>query len=100
MFAEVKVILPKRSHVITIPRTAIAYSLYGDSVFIVKKTGKDKKGKPILKAYRRYIHVGEQRGKQVAVKKGIVANEMVVDAGQLKLHNGARVLINNTVKLD
>lgn len=100
MYANVKVILPSQQNVITVPKTAISYSLYGDSVFVVKETKtKDKKGKPELKAYRQFIKSGETRGNQVAITSGLKAGDLVVDSGQLKLQNGMRVIVNNAVKL-
>ena len=36
MFANVNVIAGAPARVVTLPRTAITYSLYGDSVFVVK----------------------------------------------------------------
>ena len=41
---------------------------------------------------------GDTRGDQVAVLKGVKAGDVVVSAGQIKLHNGAPVAINNTVQ--
>ena len=42
--------------------------------------------------------VGPTRGDQVAVLKGVTAGQTVVTSGQIKLHNGSPVVINNTVK--
>jgi membrane fusion protein (multidrug efflux system) len=44
------------------------------------------------------VQLGETRGDQVAVLKGVAAGEKVVTAGQLKLRNGAAVQINNSVQ--
>lgn len=95
MFANVEVILPSQQQVITVPQTSIYYNLYGDSAFIIKETGKDKKGKPILTAKQVFVKVGEARGNEVAILKGISANDEVITSGQLKLHDGAQVVINN-----
>ncbi|OGT53366.1 MAG: hypothetical protein A3E84_01415 [Gammaproteobacteria bacterium RIFCSPHIGHO2_12_FULL_42_13] len=99
MFAVIKVWLPAQKKVVTLPQTAIAYSLHGDYVFIIKQKGKTKDDKPILNAYRQYVTVGEHRGNEVAILKGIEPGALVVTAGQLKLQNGTRVLINNEVEL-
>jgi membrane fusion protein (multidrug efflux system) len=98
MFASVEVLLREQKNVITLPQTAIAYSLHGDSVFLIKKEGKDKK-KPLLKAYRQYVTVGERRADEVSILKGINAGDQVVTAGQLKLQNGSPVEIDNSVEL-
>ena len=40
---------------------------------------------------------GATRGDQVAVLKGVNEGDMIVTAGQLKLHNGTTVLIDNSI---
>jgi membrane fusion protein (multidrug efflux system) len=99
MFALVKVILRTHPTVIALPETAVTYSLHGDSVYIIKKEGKDRDGKPLLKAYRQYVTVGERRGNEVAIVKGLKAGDQVVTSGQLKLQNGIHVVIDNSVEL-
>lgn len=98
LFANVTLILPEKRNVITIPQTAVNYSLYGDSVYVVTK-GKDKKGKSALIAQQKFVNVGERRGTVVEIKKGLNVGDTVVTAGQLKLHPGSRVIINNSIKL-
>lgn len=99
MFALVEVILRQHSNVVTLPQTAISYSLHGDSVFIIKTEGKDSDDKPILKAYRQYVEVGERRGNEVAILKGLKKGEQVVTSGQLKLQNGTHIEIDNSVEM-
>lgn len=99
MFALVKVWLRAQKNVIFLPETAISYSLHGDSVFIIKQEGKDKKDHPILKAYRQYVKVAERRGDKAAIAKGIQVGDQVITSGQLKLQNGTRVVIDNSVEL-
>lgn len=97
MYINVKVILPQQTNVVTVPQTAVTYSLYGNTVFVVTHEGNDQQGKPIFKVHARYVTTGEQRNNQVVILKGIEANEEVVTSGQLKLQDGALVNINNTV---
>jgi len=101
MFAQVKVMLRQEKNVIALPQTAISYSLHGDSVFIIKEDDKhkDKENKPYLHVYRKYVKVGERREDEVAVLDGINENDEVVTSGQLKLENGTRVVIDNSVEL-
>jgi membrane fusion protein (multidrug efflux system) len=99
LFAEVQVILPELDNVITVPQTSVTYSLYGDSIYVVEDKGKDKKGQPQLTAVQKYVKLGERRDSVVAIKSGIQAGDTVVTSGQLKLHSGSRVLINNAVSL-
>lgn len=100
MFANVRVLLPQKENVIAVPQTAVIFSLYGDAVYVVKPEGKDKEGKPILKAHLHYVTTGERRGNEVIILKGIQAGDEVVISGQLKLNEGAPVLINNTIDLE
>lgn len=97
LFATVKVVLPAVKDVITVPQSAITYSLYGDSVYVVEQKGKDKKGEPKLIAVQKYVKVGERRENVVAITDGVKVGEEVVTSGQIKLHPNARVLINNSV---
>lgn len=97
LFANVSVILPKEITVITVPQSAVAYSLYGDSVYVVIEKGKDKDGKPILIAEQKYVKVGERRNNVASITQGVQAGDEVVTSGQLKLHPNATVVINNEV---
>lgn len=99
IFADVQVILPALQEVITVPQTAVSYSLYGDSIYVVENQGKDKKGQPKLIAVQKYIKVGERRDTLIAVQSGIQAGDTVVTSGQIKLHPDARVVVNNAVEL-
>lgn len=97
MFGTVTVSTGKPQHYLTLPQTAISFNPYGEIAYIVKESGKDKKGEPLLIATQRFVTVGETRGDQIAVLKGLKAGEMVVTSGQLKLKNGSPVKINNSV---
>jgi len=44
-----------------------------------------------------FVQTGSTRGDQVAVVSGVAAGERVVTAGQIKLRNGARVVVDNSV---
>lgn len=99
LFANVSVILPDKQNVITVPQTAVTYSLYGDVIYVAEDKGKDKKGQPILTAVQKYVKVGDRHGLSVAVQEGIQTGDEVVTSGQLKLHPNARVLINNSIIL-
>jgi len=80
----VNVILPVKQSVVTIPQIAIAYTLYGNSVFVVQK---DNTVKQI------YVTVGEIRSDQASILKGLTAGEQVVTQGQIKLHNGSSIKV-------
>jgi len=48
-------------------------------------------------ARQSFVTTGSTRGDQVAVLKGVSEGDMIVTSGQLKLHNGSTVLIDNSV---
>ncbi len=97
MYATVDIPTGAPQHLITLPQTAITYSPYGDTVYVVEQNGTDQNGKQKLVARQTFVTTGATRGDQVAVLKGVKEGDMIVTAGQLKLHNGSTVLINNTV---
>lgn len=98
-FADVTVYLPEKKKVLTVVQTAVTYSLFGDTAFVVEQKGKDKDGKPILTLSQRYVKIGDMKGNLIAIKEGLKAGEVVVTSGQNRLQNGMRVFINNSVKL-
>jgi multidrug efflux system membrane fusion protein len=107
IFARVDVVLPPQPDVVTLPETAIDYTVYGDSVYLVKE-GKDKDGKPLadkdgkpqLVAEQTFVTVGQRFNGKVAVTKGVSPGDLVVVGGQLKLHNGASVSLSSDTSLE
>lgn len=97
MFAHVEIDNGNAVEQITLPQSSITYNAYGDTVYLVQKNGVDNQGKPRLTALQRFIKIGETRGDQVAIKSGVVAGDEVVTAGQLKLRNGASIVVNNQI---
>lgn len=97
MFVATTVTVGEPHNYLTLPQTAVAFNPYGEIVYIVKETGKDKKG-PILIATQKFVTTGETRGEQVVILQGLNEGETVVTSGQLKLKNGSRVEINNAIQ--
>ena len=48
-------------------------------------------------ARQTFVTTGPTRGDQVAVLKGIDEGDLIVTAGQIKLHNGSTILIDNSI---
>lgn len=100
MFANLQVLLPQSPPQVVVPETAITYTLYGNSVYVISEK-KDKDGQVVkndqgqaeLMVERRFVATGERRAGQVVLLKGLKAGEQVVSSGQLKLDNGAHVAI-------
>jgi membrane fusion protein (multidrug efflux system) len=103
MFANVAVLAGNAAKVITVPRTAVTYSLYGDSVYILKNfEGQPPPAKPEDTVYvveRRFVKSGQVRQDRVAITSGLKEGEQVVTTGQVKLANGAHVKVDNSQAL-
>jgi membrane fusion protein, multidrug efflux system len=97
MYATVAIAIGAPQNYITLPQTAITYNPYGDTVYVVDNKGTDANGKPQLIARQTFVTTGPTRGDQVAVLKGVGEGDMIVTAGQIKLHNGSIVLIDNSI---
>lgn len=98
MFATVEIATGQPQRYVTLPQTAIAYNPYGATVYLVEDQGKDAKGQPRLVARQTFVTTGDTRGDQVAVLSGVKQGDTVVTAGQIKLHHGTPLLVNNAVK--
>ena len=93
MFVNAAVVLPPQTDVMVLPETAVDYTLYGDSVYVIREDGKDANGKPILKAVRTPVKTGDRWDGKVAIVSGLDPDALVVAAGQIKLQSGAAVSV-------
>src|SRR5258708_39492888 len=91
------VAIDKATRYVTLPQTAIVYNPYGNSVFLAVKS--DAPGKTELVARQVFVKTGATRGDQVAVLLGIEQGAMAVTAGQIKLHNGTTLKVDNTIPI-
>ena len=104
MFANVSVAAGQPQSVVTLPRTAVAYSLYGDAVYVLKPADQPSGGAQaaapqpqadtLYTVERRFVHVGETQGERIAIADGVKAGETVISEGQIKLQPGMRVRID------
>ncbi|MBU3056520.1 efflux RND transporter periplasmic adaptor subunit [Pseudomonas indica] len=106
MFANLDVLLPEEPSRVRVPETAITYTLYGNSVYVIAEkkdeqgnVQKDEKGQPVLVVERRFVETGQRRDGWVVILKGLQAGERVVTDGQLKLDSGAHVAIVDSLAL-
>jgi multidrug efflux system membrane fusion protein len=93
MFVTTTVVLPDKPAVITVPETAVDYTLYGDSVFVITEK-KEEDGKTSLSAVRTFVQTGNRVDGRVEIIKGVKVGDKVVAVGQLKLQSGAPVAIS------
>lgn len=102
MYANVLVDTGAPEQVVTVPQTAVTYTLYGDNVFVVNAVkAKDKDGKDVdeLVIERRFIKAGPVRDGRVSVVSGLKEGDKVVTAGQNKIDQGSKVVIDNSIAL-
>ncbi|MBF0330500.1 MAG: efflux RND transporter periplasmic adaptor subunit [Candidatus Omnitrophica bacterium] len=98
MFASVEVETGAAKDHLTLPQTAVTFNPYGETVYIVDGSEKDAKGAVIFKARQTFVTVGETRGDQLSVLKGIKEGDVIVSSGQHKLKNGSVVIINDQLQ--
>ena len=96
MFVNAAVVLPPQPDVMVLPETAVDYTLYGDSVYVIHEDGKDAKGQPILTSVRTPVKTGTRWGNKVAILDGVKPGDRVVAAGQVKVHNGGQVAVTGS----
>lgn len=100
MFARVQVQLPVLKSQMAIPQTAINFTLYGQTVYVVEP-GKDEqgqplkndKGEPIQVARQVVVEVGERKEDQAHITGGLQPCQEVVVSGQVRLSNGSHVTL-------
>ncbi|NJD07302.1 MAG: efflux RND transporter periplasmic adaptor subunit [Methylococcaceae bacterium] len=98
MFASLQIDVGQARRQLTVPRTAISFNPYGAIVYVVERQGDDSQGKPKLTARQSFVDVGESRGDQIAVTRGLNEGETVVTAGQIKLRNGTPLVVDNSIQ--
>jgi membrane fusion protein (multidrug efflux system) len=97
MYATIDIATGAPQSYVTLPQTAITYNPYGDTVYIVDSKTAGADGKQQMVARQTFVTTGATRGDQVAILKGVNEGDMVVTSGQIKLHNGSTVLIDNSI---
>lgn len=98
MYGFVKVWLKEKKDLLVVPQTAIAYSLSGNYVFLVKEEKTSDQEKQ-FHVYRQYITVGDRRDDEVSILSGLTPGDKIITSGQMKLQNGTPVIINNKIPL-
>jgi len=91
MFANVRVVLPPQPDTLTVPETAVDYTVYGDSVYVARNE-KAEDGSDRLVVQRTPVKVGDRLPNRVEIRNGLNPGDRVVVSGQLKLSNGAAVV--------
>lgn len=87
MFARANIIMPKLANQVTLPQTAITFTLYGDNVYIVTEEDGEKRVK------QHVVKVGERTKDIAHILDGVKPGDVVVTSGQVRLSNHAKVSI-------
>lgn len=87
MFARANILLPKLENQVTLPQTAITFTLYGDNVYIVNEENDE------LRVQQHVVKVGERMADIAHILDGVKPGDRVVTSGQVRLSNGAKVRV-------
>lgn len=99
MFAKVQVTLPSGDKAAIVPETSVDFTVYGDSVFVLRtpekaEDQKNAQGEAVYVAERIYVKTGARFDNKVAIIDGkIKAGDKLITSGQLKVMPGAKVKI-------
>lgn len=102
MFANVAVLAGAAQEFVTLPRTAVTYSLYGNAVFALKPAPQQPgsaqaapaQSDQVFQSDRRFVRTGEVRDERIAILEGVKAGERVISEGQIKLTPNALVRVD------
>ena len=97
-FARIRVELPAEDDVVIIPQTALVASLYGDYVYRIRTGKAEGDAEPERTVEQIFVKAGRRSNGTVEILDGLAAGDAVVNAGQNRLSNGARVTVNNDVQ--
>ncbi|HAS6350146.1 TPA: efflux RND transporter periplasmic adaptor subunit [Vibrio vulnificus] len=87
MFARANIILPKLEDQVTLPQTAITFTLYGDNVYILTEVD------GVQRVKQHVVKVGERTGNIAHILDGVKVGDQVVTSGQVRLSNDAKVRV-------
>ena len=94
MFASLAINLGADRPSVTVPETAVTYSLQGNAVFVIEATEDGS-----LTATVRIVRIGSVRDGRTAILEGLQAGERIVTAGQHKLYRGVQILVDDSIQL-
>ncbi|MEX3071847.1 efflux RND transporter periplasmic adaptor subunit [Vibrio alginolyticus] len=87
MFARANIILPKLENQVTLPQTAITFTLYGDSIYLISEEDGEKR------VTQQVVKVGERTKDIAHIVEGVKPGDVVVTSGQVRLSNHAKVRV-------
>ena len=97
MYATVDIATGAPQNYVTLPQTAITYNPYGDTVYIVDSKGNGRRRQAAAGRAADLRHHRPDARRSGRRAQGRQRRRRVVTAGQIKLHNGSPVLIDNSI---
>ncbi|MEW6998915.1 efflux RND transporter periplasmic adaptor subunit [Colwelliaceae bacterium BS250] len=92
MFAKASIILPTIAQQIMVPETAINYTLYGQTVYLLTEHKADN-GKTFLQVNQQIVKLGVSKDGDIHVLEGLKTGDIIATSGQVRLSNGVHVKI-------
>ena len=90
MFAQLTIDLDLPRELVTVPETAVTYSLQGNTVYVIEQ----REGALVVNP--RVVETGAVADGRIAITAGLEAGEQVVSVGQNKLYRGAAVVVEDS----
>ncbi len=87
MFARANIILPTLENQVTLPQTAITFTLYGDNVYVISEVEGETRVK------QQVVKVGERTEEIAHILEGVNPGDRIVTSGQVRLSNDAKVRV-------
>lgn len=84
MYVHIEVEQPGTAPVITVPETAVAYTAYGETVFVAQRNDPTQ----ALTVKRVAVKVGARQEGRVEIESGLNEGDQVVTSGQIRLGDG------------
>lgn len=95
MYVKVNVILPDEEMQIAVPKTAVAYNLYGTSVYRVKTNDKGEKVSELVN-----VKTGNENEDRVVITEGLNEGDELITEGLVRLSNDSPITITDKFTLD
>ena len=95
MFARVRVELSTPERVLSVPETAVSYSVNGNILYLLQESEGAGEAPTVESVV---VRTGQEHQGRVAVYGEIQAGNRIVTSGQNKLYRGARIAIDDSME--
>lgn len=109
MFTRLNIAMPTKYSQVVVPQIAVAYTMYGESVYVLQELSDEDKNlvnkmaesNPSLDVNKIYrvkqaeVKTEERRGIYSQLSKGVNVGDMIVTGGMQRLSNGSLVMVSD-----